>query len=142
MKMRNLLILTLIFFCSCNNAIVVSEKIEIETTKNNMDIVYQNLSAVVLKINEQRLREKIYAKYPGIIKDYIERIEIKSTKTTNILNTNIDNTKTNSEAYGICVEISMNYDKSKPEQAMLIIKDYKTLLVEEIIKHNISIKKE
>lgn len=144
--MRNLsflLILALAFiFNSCNNSLKLSEIINIKATKDSIDIDYQNLSSVVFKIDQIQIREKIYAKYPDIIQKYLRRIEIKSTKESQSLKKEINNIITNNETGLIYVEISMNYEKSKSEQAKQIIKYARSLITDELVKYNIKIENE
>ena len=139
--MRNLLVLlifTLTFiFSSCNNTIELSEIIDIKTTKDSMDIDYQNVSTEVLKIDQQQLIEKIYAKYPDINKKYVDRIAIMAVKKSESLKKEVNNIKTESEKSGIYVEITLNYEKSKQDQARLIIKYSKALIIDELIRLNI-----
>ncbi len=126
-------------FSSCNNRFQVSETIGIKTTKNSIDRDYENLCAVVKNINSGQIQEKLYARYPEIIRHYVEGVKIKSIKTTKYLKKELNNVKTKSEAHNMFVKIEMKYDKSKSEQAMRIIKDYKSLLNDEFIKFNIGI---
>jgi len=144
--MRNLLVLlifTLTFiFSSCNNTIELSEIIDIKTTKDSIDVDYQNVSTKVLKIDQQQITEKIYAKYPDINKDYVDRIGIRTVKETESLKKEINNIEKNSEKSDIYVEIIMNYEKSKQDQARQIIKYSKALIIDELIKLDIKIEKE
>jgi len=144
--MRNLVVLlifTLTFiFSSCNNNIKLSEIIVIKTTKDSIDVDYQNVSTKVLKIDQQQITEKIYAKYPDINKDYVDRIGIRTVKETESLKKEINNIEKNSEKSDIYVEIIMNYEKSKQDQARQIIKYSKALIIDELIKLDIKIEKE
>ncbi len=144
--MRNLVVLlifTLTFiFSSCNNNIKLSEIIDIKTTKDSIDVDYQNVSTKVLKIDQQQITEKIYAKYPDINKDYVDRIGIRTVKETESLKKEINNIEKNSEKSDIYVEIIMNYEKSKQDQARQIIKYSKALIIDELIKLDIKIEKE
>ena len=140
--MRNLWILLIFIFSSCNNTIKLSETIDIKTTKDSIDIDYQNINAIVLKINQEQIIEKIYAKYPDISMYYVDRIEIKAVKKTESLKKETNKIKTNYKTSGIYVEIAMNYEKSKPEQARQIIKYSKTLIIDELLKFDIKIGKE
>jgi len=144
--MRNLVVLlifTLTFiFSSCNNNIKLSEIIDIKTTKDSIDVDYQNVSTKVLKIDQQQITEKIYAKYPDINKDYVDRIGIRTVKETESLKKEINNIEKNSEKSDIYVEIILNYEKSKQDQARQIIKYSKALIIDELIKLDIKIEKE
>ncbi|MBN2485624.1 MAG: hypothetical protein JXB34_06595 [Bacteroidales bacterium] len=144
--MRNLLVLLMFtstfIFSSCINTLKLSEIINIKTTKDSIDIDYQNVSAKVMKIDQHKVIEKIYAKYPDINKDYVDRIAIQSVKETKSLRKHINNVETNIEKNGIYVEITLNYEKSKQDQARLIIEYSKALIIDELIKLDIKIEKE
>lgn len=144
--MKNLLVLlifTLTFiFGGCNNVIKLIEIVEIKTTKDSIDIDYQNVSEIISKIDQQQIREKIYAKYPDINKNFVDRIGMKTVKKTLNLQREINNIKTYSGKNDIYVEITLHYEKSKQDQARLIISYFKALLIDELIKLDINIEKE
>jgi hypothetical protein len=144
--MKNLitiLIFTLTFiFISCNNTISFSEIINIKTSTDSLDIDYQKLSKMVLKIDKQQIIKNIHAKYPNNNKYFVNKIVFKTVKETENQNTETNNTKTNSKKNVICVEITMNYERSKQDQAKKIIKYSKELIINELIKLNINIEKD
>lgn len=138
-----LLITTLtLSFTNCITAFKVSETIQINTTKENFDNVYHDLVLAVMNIKRDEIQEKIYLKYPEAIKNYVERIDISSVKSTESFKKRINNKTTNRETSGLSVEIEMRYERSKSVEAKLIIKDYKALVIDELIKKNINAGKE
>jgi hypothetical protein len=128
-----------IFLSGCSDTLKVSDTIDITTTKNSIDVDYNNLIAVVQKIDRGQLKEKISAKYPDIVKHPVWGIVIKSIKKTAIFKKEIKNTVTQREANKLYVEITMYYDKSVSNQAIQVIKDYKAFVNDELLKSNIKI---
>ena len=135
-----LLILTMTFlFNSCNNTIELSEIIDIETTKDSLDSDYENANSKVSNFVPQVIKEKIYTEYPDVIKEYVDRMRIVVVKKTESLKTDFLNKDTLTEKNSIYVKITMDYEKSKQEQARQIIELTKTLLIMELEKLEIKI---
>ncbi|ASB48975.1 hypothetical protein [Alkalitalea saponilacus] len=140
--MKNLcfvVVSTLIIFLGSCNTISVTEKIVVKTTKDGIDADYQNLKTIVQNIDRTEIHKQIYARYPDVDKKQVQQIQISLKKITTSYSREVFNIRTGRETYELEVEIAMNHDKLKSDQEMQIIKDFKALLKEELIKSDINV---
>ncbi|UJH90685.1 hypothetical protein LZ575_18245 [Antarcticibacterium sp. 1MA-6-2] len=137
MTSRNLLINFIsvfsLFFFSCQKDFSLSEKIEVSTTKETIDNNYQTLNELVHKVNEQHLLQEVQQKFPNSAKPVIQARVVK-TKTS------FELPGKKSETYSLSVDLSMNYEKTKAEEAAAILRFYKELYSEELRKLNVPVK--
>jgi hypothetical protein len=134
-----LLICALAFILSSCNSIELSEKIKIKTSK---DINVEAIKEYVWKVNQQQMREKIYTKFPDAIRQYVDRIEIAFVTETVSSKKSFNNVEFSNEKYDLYVQISLDYEKTKKDQASQIISYAKTLMADELTKLDVNIIKE
>lgn len=137
MKRKILLFVTAIAslcFFSCKEDFSVSDEIEISTTKGTIDANYETLNELVKKINEQHLHQEVQLKFPQSNRPFIQ-VGVSKTKTS------FDLPGKKGETFSLKVNLTLNYDETRAEEAAAILRFYKKIYSEELRKLNVPLMK-
>lgn len=133
--------LAVLFFnsCSLNSNFYVSEAINIKSSNENIKIVYKEVQEVISNLDIQPIIGKILDKYPYANTNNILAIKMKTSMIKENFSSTINTKRTIVENSFVTIEMEMNYDKSKSEEAHQVIKLYKIKIIEALKLKGISL---
>ena len=136
--------LAMLFISSCSliSNFSVSETIHINTSKENLKIVYKEVQEIIDNLDKQHIKEQILDKYPHADENEISVIQMQISMIEESFSSSSNIKKTSAENCYVTVEMDMNYDKSKSEEAHKVIKAYKTKTIEALKRKGISLQME
>ena len=127
--------LAMFFISSCgfNADFSITETININASKENIKAVYKNTQGIINVLDRENILEEILDEYPDANIENIQKTRIQTSMIEESFSSTLNNKKTNVENCFVNIKIEMKYNKSKPEEAHELIKEYKTILMQELI---------
>ena len=131
--------LAMLFFSSCglNASFTVIETINIGESKENIETVYKNAQGIIIGLNKLNILEEILDEYPDANYKSMQGIRLQTSMVEESFSSIFNNKKTNVKNCSVNIMIEMDYIKSKSEEAHQLIKEYKLIIMRELIRKGI-----